>query len=155
VAGGLVEGAVPGTIDDRVKQRDTTPLPGGAWLRFQAISRAPDPRTNHKWVLHDDGRLFLAWHSRDSEGEAPFDTDYPDEPTTVLDGAVVGELRKLVEAEGVASSAPFVQSPDVEGGMWRIVTVRGDDGRVHEVIYDRVKNPLLERLQQVGSEARW
>ncbi len=155
MAGGLVEGEVPATIDDRVKRRDTSPLPDGAWLRFQAISRSPDPRTNHRWVLHDDGSLFLAWHSRDSEGDAPYDTELPSEPTTVLDAPVVDELRALVDEQGVASSAPFVQSPDVEGGMWRIVTVRSGDGRVHEVIYDRVKNPLLERLQQVGSEALW
>jgi YD repeat-containing protein len=150
----MTEGEVPATIDDRVKRRDTSPLPDGAWLRFQAIARAPDPRTNHRWVLYDDGRLYLAWHSRDSEGDAPFDTDLPDEPTVVLDGATVSELRALVDAGGVASSPPFVQAPDVEGGMWRVVTVRSPDGTVHEVIYDRAGNPMLDRLQKVGSEAR-
>ena len=147
---------MPASLDARLAGRDTTPLPAGVLLRFQAISRAPDPRSNHRWLLHDDRRLYLAFHSDDSEGAAPFDTDYPDDATTSLDVAEVSELLDAVLDDGrFATLDPFQQgAPTAEGGMWRIVTARLDDGSVYEVVYDRVSNAMLDRLQRVGSDHR-
>lgn len=143
-------GPLPADLDDRILQRDVDPLPPGAFLKFQSISHSPDPRTNHRWILYDDGRLHMAFHSRDTEGPVPFDRKLPKKPTTVLPKETLDEIRDLLAAERFAELAPY-QAREGEDGMWRVVTARiGDD--VHEVVYDRVGTPLVDRLQRVATE---
>lgn len=143
-------GALPDVIDERLAGRDTRPLPAGALLRFQTISHHPDPRTNHRWELYDDGAVHLAFHSRDDEGPAPFDTELPDAPTGRLEESSVAEIRTLLEEEGFAELAPH-QQLDGEDGSWRVVTARVG-GVEHEVVFDRVTTPLVERLRRVPAE---
>lgn len=42
-------------LDVRLQRRDTSPLPEGAWLRFQAINRGKDPSYNYRWLLYENG----------------------------------------------------------------------------------------------------
>lgn len=151
-AGGRVSecGPLPEDLDERVRNRDSGPLPEGAFLRFQSISHSPDPRTNHRWVLYEDGRLFLAFHSRDTAGAVPFDTPLPKKPTARLDSDTVDELRHLLVAEELPELAPYQCRPG-EGGMWQVVTARMEGGEF-EVVYDRASTPLIDRLQRVASE---
>jgi hypothetical protein len=147
-------GRLPAILGATLAGRDTSLLPAGAFLRFQAIAHGPDPRSNHRWVLYDDGRLYLAFHSADSEGAAPFDTPLPTTPTATLPTTTVGELRALLRADGFASLSPYQAGPrGAEDGMVRVVTARARDGSVHEVVYDRVDNTLLTALQRIGSSA--
>jgi hypothetical protein len=143
-------GGIPDDIDERLVQRDQSPLPDDALLRFQSIAHGPDPRSNHRWVLYDDGRLFLAFHSRDTEGEVPFDTELPDKPTRVLSKKKVAEIRQLLEDEDFAELSPY-QAREGEDGMSLVVTARLD-GQDHEVIYDRVHTPLTDRLLRVQTD---
>ena len=148
-------------LDPRLAARDTRPLPANAQLRFQAISRTPDPRANHRWVLLDDGSLFLSFHSDDSEGATPYDRDLDlSAPTTEIETKARVELLNVVFGDlggGVSFGKldPFQQGPPgAEGGMWRVVTARLQDGTWHEVVFDRVNNPMLDALQRVASTYR-
>ena len=152
VAPGKVTGAgpVPADLDERMRARDTDPLPDGALVKFQAISRSPDPRTNVRWVLDDDGAVRLAYHSRRTDSAVPFDTKLPRKPTGTVDASTVDEIRTLLDEEGFAELAPY-QWRAGEGGAWFVVTARAG-GAVREVIYDRASTPLVDRLQRVPGE---
>lgn len=145
-------GEVPDDLDERVADRDLDPLPDGAIVKFQSISHSPDPRTNHRWVLHANGRLYLAFHSRDTAGAVPFDRKLPRRPSAVLEPETIQEIHDLLAAERFFDLAPY-QAREGEGGMWRIVTARDGD-REHEVIYDRLGTPLVDRLQKVATEVQ-
>lgn len=143
-------GPIPADLDDRLVRRDREPLADGALVKFQAIAHGPDPRSNVRWVLHDDGSVRLAYHSRDTDTAVPFDTPLPDEATGRVASATVDDVRSLLEAEAFSELAPY-QWRDGEGGASFVVTARvGDD--VHEVIYDRASTPLLDRLQRLAAE---
>lgn len=137
-------------MDRPFAARDTSPLPAGAFLRFQSISHSPDPRTNHRWVLYDDGRLYLAFHSGDTEGAVPFDRPLPSRPTRTLATAEVAELRDLIEKSDFPR-LPALLSSQGEGGMWQVVSARVGN-RIHEVIFDRARHPIVDRLQRVASQ---
>lgn len=151
-APGKVTGAgpVPDDLDERVVGRDTDPLPPGALVKFQAIAHSPDPRANVRWVLYDDGRVRLAYHSRRTDSAVPFDTALPRRATGRVHEGTVEEIRELLRAESFGSLAPY-QWRQGEGGSWFVVTALVG-GEAHEVIYDRASTPLVDRLQQVPRE---
>lgn len=136
---------VGSALDRRVRD----PLPPGAFVRFQSISQTPDPRSNHHWVLFDDGRLLLVFHSRDTEGPTPFDRPLPARPVATLTPATVDELRVLLSSDEFRSLPELVER-DAEGGMWQVVTTR-IDGVEREVVFDRARHPIADRLQQVAT----
>ncbi len=143
---------LPHNLDPRLKRRDTTPLAEGALVRFQLISRAKNPGRNYRWVLYEDGRWFLARHSGQVvSAEIPFDTELPAQPTSTLSAAVVATTRKLLEAEDFLRQPPY-QAEAVKDGSFYVVTARLS-GRVHEVIYEAVSNPLTTYLRAIISSA--
>jgi hypothetical protein len=157
-APGKVTGAgpVPDDLDERVVNRDLDPLPTNALVKFQAISHSPDPRTNVRWILFENGDVRLAYHSKRTDGAVPFDTKLPKKPAGTVDKSTVDEIRELLAAENFAALAPY-QWRDGEGGAYFVVTARngdggGGEGDVHEVIYDRASTPLVDRLQGVPGE---
>lgn len=144
---GITAGALPDDLDERLTRRDTTPLPAGALLRLQVINRGKNPIPNYRWLLYDDGRLFLARHSGDtSDPRTPFDTPLPDRPTRTLDQARVEQVRQRLAADGFSRQPPYQADPRVDDGAFTVVTARLDGG-VHEVIYDAYAPPLVEFLK--------
>ncbi len=136
------------TEHPRLAGRDRGDLPDGAILRFEAISRGKDPQNDHRLVLFDDGRTFVAWHGDERFGDKAFG----DEPAAVLGAGVLDEVRGLLADARLEDGPAHRVDPALEGGMWRIVTARGGDGRVCEVVFEGVPSPLADRMQQLASE---
>jgi hypothetical protein len=136
-------------LDVRLQRRDTSPLPDGVWLRFQAINRGKDPSYNYRWQLHEDGRWFNAWHSGDtSDWQTPFDTPLPDQPTAELPATLLHQIREQLLLAQFMTQPPFQQDKTVEDGSYYVVTAQRD-GQTHEVIYNAVSPlpvPFLEKI---------
>lgn len=144
-------GPVPSELNVRLQRRDTTPLPSGALVKFQQISRGLDPRYNYRWVLYDDGRWFLARHSNDeSDWQTPFDTELPTSPTKRLSANVVDQVKAELRKASFLTEQPYQEDPTVEDGSYFIVTARLD-GNEHEVIYNAVYSPLVKFLRTIES----
>lgn len=145
-------GPVPEQPDLRIQRRDTDPLPDDAWLKFQFINRGPNPRYNYRWLLFDDGQLYVAWHSQDlSDPYTPFDTEWPETPSRRLEPSEVAVLRQALREADFGSQPPYQADLRVEDGSFYVVTARMD-GQVHEVIYEAVYPSLLDPLTAVAAE---
>lgn len=142
MAAGKVSGAgpVPEGVADELAERDRSPLPAGAVVRFQAIAHGPDHRADVRWVLHDDGAVRLAARR----------ARLPTSASGAVEMETVREIQDLLAREQFAALAPY-QWRAGEGGALFIVTARVD-GAVHEVVYDRAATPLTDRLQRVPGE---
>jgi hypothetical protein len=154
VSDDLIAGPIPDELDLRLQNRDTSPLADDALVRFQFINRGPHPGINYRWVLMEDGRLFVARHSGDtSDPYTPFDTDLPSDPTTTVDRDVVTRVRDALTGSEFAGQPPYQADPTVEDGTFAVVTAR-IDGTVHEVIYEAVApapvGALAQLLEEVG-----
>jgi hypothetical protein len=146
-------GPIPDQLDVRLERRDTQPLPPDALIRFQVIGRGKNPANNYRWILYDDGRLFLARHSGDtSDWKTPFDTELPQTPTQQLDARVVDEVKNQLRQANFLAQAPYQADETVEDGTFYVVTAR-IDGKVHEIIYDAVSTPLTDFLATIASSA--
>ncbi len=148
--GDLYSGPVPERFD---LQRDQSPLPLEALVKFQAIARGNDVWVNHRWVLYRDGRLYLAWNTgHDGYSTLPFDTELPDTPTQVLDKDSVNQVETQLRAGDFLQQPPYQIDTTVEDGTFYIVTAR-IDSKIHEVIYEAYESPLVDFLYNIGSAA--
>jgi hypothetical protein len=145
-------GPIPENLDIRLQRRDTEPLPAGALVRFQVISRAKNPSNNYRWLLYEDGRWFMAWHSGDTSGDldVPLDTELPSTPTQTLPGNVMDEIGQKLNEADLPGQQPYQADPTVEGGSYYVVTARVD-GREYEVIYDALYPPLVEYFDMLAN----
>lgn len=147
--GDAVGGPVPSELDVRLERRDDSALDDRTVVRFQRINRGPDPSINYRWLLYDDGRIFVARHSGDtSDPYEPFDTPLPDTPTAVLGDDEVAALRAGLQEADFSSQAPYQVDETVEDGVFTVVTARLG-GSVHEVIYEAVQPPPVPRLERL------
>lgn len=142
----IYQGPVPEELDIRLERRDVVPLTQDALIKFQAINRGKDPSVNYRWVLYEDGQLFLARHSGDtSNWQTPFDTDLPTTPTKRLSAEMVTSVIEELQKARFSEQPPYQADPTVEDGGFDIVTARVGT-EVYEVIYEAVDTPLLEFL---------
>jgi hypothetical protein len=148
----VTAGPIPEDLDVRLQRRDTEALPAGALVRFQVISRAKNPSNNYRWLLYDDGRWFMAWHSGDTSGDLqiPFDTELPAEPTRTLPRNVMSEVRQKLSDANLPGQQPYQVDPTVEDGSFYVVTAMVD-GREYEVIYEAVYPPLVEYFDMLAN----
>ena len=146
---GIVSGALPPGFQ---MARDTDPLPPEALVKFQVISRGPNPRNNLRWVLYLDGRFFLAGHSgRVANPALPFDVPLPALPTRTLSASQVAQVEARLRSADFPHQPPYQARPNVEDGTYYIVTARLA-GETHEVIYEAYSPPLVTYLEQLGAE---
>jgi hypothetical protein len=144
VAGPLPEGA-----EDW--ERDNDPLPATALVKFQSLARGPNVAGNYRWVLHDDGRLFVARNSADAAATgAVFDTALPATPTKTLPPATVKAVEQRLRDAKFATQPPYQANPSTQDGSWYIVTARLD-GKLHEVIYDAYYPALVTYLDEIAA----
>lgn len=150
----IQSGAIPDTLDPRLQNRDSEPLPAGALIKYQRINRGKNPRNNYRWVLYPDGRWFLATNSSaDLARDMPFDGELPKQPTKTLPDDLVQQIRKaLVEAK-LDRLPPYAVNPTVEDGTFDVITAR-IDGKIYEVIYEAYQPPLIELLADVVTKYR-
>ena len=150
---GVQTGPVPADLDPRLAARDVDPLPPDALVKLQSIGRGKSPAKNYRWVLHGDGRLFLARHSGDTSGDwrVPFDTALPAAPTKTVRAGTVKRVGEELKRAGFAGQPPYQVNPQTEDGTAWVVTAR-IDGAVHEVIYEGFQPPLVAALDKVTSE---
>jgi hypothetical protein len=145
---GVEGGSVPDALREWYEEWLVYPLPSGALVRFQVVSRGPNPRFNYRWELYQDGRWFLARHSGDTNGsDAPFDTELPSRPTRQLTPDVVAEVLECLEAADFWAQPAYQSNRSVRNGAFYIVTARSGD-EVHEVIYEAAYPPLVEFLDE-------
>ena len=149
---GIESGAVPSELDVRLRRREPMPMPPDALVAFERINRGKNPSPNYRWLLLDDGALYLARHSGDtSDWETPFDTPLPKEPTRRLEESELAEVRRHLQAADLPGQPPYQLDPGVEDGAFSVVTARLD-GQVHEVIYEACAPPLVTFLRSVAEE---
>lgn len=146
----LQAGPLPESLDLRLERRDRTPLPEGAFVRFQSISIGPNQTYNYRWLLYNDGRWFLAKNSgADMPRNVPFDTELPATPTRQLTAAEVQTIRDALDQAQFLSEAPYIENTRAEGGSFSVVTAHVN-GTVHEVIYVAHYPPLVELLRNLA-----
>lgn len=146
----IYSGSIPEQLDIRLQRRETTPLPPGTWLRFQAINRGKNPRHNYRWILYEDGKLFFTAHSGDtSDWQTPFDIGWPATPSQNLARQRVDEVKKRLDEADFFAQSPYQVDNTVEDGGFYIVTARLDS-REHEVIYEAIYPPLVEFLKTIA-----
>lgn len=149
---GISSGPIPDKLDVRLERRDTTPLPPNALIRFQTINRGKSPALNYRWILYEDGRLFLARHSGDTSGDyrTPFDTELPSDATKQLESNVVKNVKEHLKQANFLEQAPYQLDNSVDDGGSYVVTAR-INGKVNEVIYEAVSPPLVDFLRTIDS----
>jgi hypothetical protein len=148
VDAGAENSPIPDALRDWYQKWLAYPLPAGALVRFQVISRGPNPRYNYRWELYQDGRWHLARHSGETNGsDAPFDTELPSKPTRHLPPDVVVEVREQLEVADFWAQPAYQANRSVRNGAFYIVTARSGD-QVHEVIYEADYPPLVEFLDE-------
>jgi hypothetical protein len=144
----LDAGPVPDEFRLWMKEWDL-PLPSNALIRFQVISRGPNPKNNYQWVLDEDRFWYLARHSGDtSDPDRPFDTVLPAKATSRLKRGTVRKIKRTLKKANLAEQAPYTLDRGVRGGGIYIVTAR-ISGEVHQVIYDAAYPPLVEFLEEI------
>lgn len=148
----IVSGEIPKDLDIRVQNRDTKPLPKEALVKFQVINRGLSPHANYRWLLYEDGRLFIDRHSGSdsSDYNFPFDRDFPSKPTKKLPAKVVNHVKQNLIDSGFLEQPPYQLDNRVEDGTFYVVTAR-ISGRIHEVIYEAFYPPLVEFLETIES----
>ncbi len=133
----------------RWKEAWDSPLPSDALLRFEVMSRGPNPKHNYRWLLDEDRYWYLARHSGDTnDSDLPFDTDLPAEPTNRLKRGTIRKIKRELKKANLAEQAPYTLDRGVRGGGIYIVTTR-IDSEVHQVIYDAAYPPLVEFLEEI------
>lgn len=136
-------------LDVRLQRRDTSALPEGAWIRFQAINRGKDPSYNYRWLLYENGQWFNAWHSGDtSDWQTPFDTPLPEQPTAELPTTLMQQIREQLLLSQFMSQAPYQRDATIEDGSYYVVTVQRS-GQIHEVIYNGVSPAPVAFLEKI------
>lgn len=136
-------------LDIRLQRRDTTPLPEGSWLRFQAINRGKDPSYNYRWLLYEDGRWFNTWHSGDtSDWQTPFDTPLPQEPTAELPASLMQQIREQLLLSHFMTQPTWQQDRAMEDGSYYVLTVK-HGGQIHEVIYNGTAPSPVSFLEKI------
>ncbi len=139
-------GPVPDGVARLLAARDTRPLPAGALVRVQVISRGLTGGYNYRWLLYADGRLFLA--RNDPEKWVPgilFNTEYPADPAGRVGPKAVAKLQQQFQKAAFFEQPSYQANPRVEDGSYMVVTARMGD-REHEIIYNAVSSPLVEYL---------
>lgn len=134
-------------------ERDKQPVGEGALVRFQKIGMGPGIGRNFRLVVMDDGRLYLARNTEGtSERDAVYNVPLPQEPATMLAGAVVADIRAKMDEVEFFDEGPYVARERVRDGSLSIVTARRH-GREHEVWYLNVNNKLTDLLHGLGDAA--
>ncbi len=140
------KGALPKRMPPKLEQRDKRPLPPGALLRLQQISRGKSPTANFRWQLYFAGRVYHDTnHGSDSDWGSPFRDDLAPEPTQFLATEIVVSVEEWLRQEDFLNEPPYQIDEGVRGGDTFVVTARLDE-QLHEVIYAAVYPPLIDNL---------
>jgi hypothetical protein len=143
---GIVKGPLPKQLPDRMKLRDQRPLPDGALLRFQQMSRGRSPAYNRRWVLFSDGRVYYDRHrGNERDWSSPFKEDLRPKADTNISPESVKAVESWLREADFFDEPPYQVDHGVRDGDNFFVTARLDD-RLHEVIYAAVYPPLVENL---------
>jgi hypothetical protein len=141
----ITSGPIPA---DLLPNRDRSPLPPDAVVKFQSIGRLL-PDLNYRYVLLRDGSLFYAAHSgAPGDARVLFDTPLPAVATRKLSGRQVAAVEKALRKHRFVEQPPHQVDPQVQDGSIYVVTARVD-GREHEVIYEAYAPPLVELLEEL------
>jgi len=133
---------------DLLTNRDLSPLPADAVVKFQSIGRLL-PDLNYRYVLLRDGSLFYAAHSgQPGDARVLFDTPLPTVATRKLSGRQVAAVEKALRKHKFVDQPAHQLDPQVQDGSIFVVTARVD-GREHEVIYEAYAPPLVELLEEL------
>jgi hypothetical protein len=139
----------PAELDERLVRRDTSPLPAGAVVRVQSISRGKSPAGNLRYYVTGDGAVFESGHSGDtSDWQTPFDQPWPGQPTRSIDAAAVGELNRVLQRDFAAEES-YQADQTVEDGAFVVITARISGSRLHEVIYDAILSPVARDILRI------
>jgi|GEM_PF-1735254 len=145
----LVKSAIPENLDARLANRDTAPLPEGAFIKFQLISRGKDPSANYRWILFDNGDLYIGHHSEDtSDRKTPFDLPIPKKPRSRLDRKKVQQLTSMLININFLQQEPYQLDKSVEDGGFFIIKAKLN-GNEHEVIYDAYYHDFLDTFLNI------
>lgn len=123
-------------------------LPAGALLLFRVY--CPDVRSNYRWLLHEDGRLFMNEHTWEGDPAQAFDVDWAAEPSRRVDAAFLEQVRQQLAQSSFFEQAPYQRYRAYDSGRTYAVTARAD-GKTHEVIYRFYQSELVQLLAAVGN----
>lgn len=136
----------PAQLDERLVRRDTTPLPAGAIVRVQSISRGKSPASNLRYYVTADGAVFESGRSDDtSDWQTPFDQPWPARPARTIDASAITDLQRVLQRDFAAEES-YQADETVEGGAFVVITARISGSRLHEVIYDAILSPVARDI---------
>lgn len=117
-------------------------------VAFAIISRAKSPAANYRWSLHADGRLFWAEHSGSrSDPQVPFDKEFAKKPRATLSAAQIASVQAALKTHKFFDH-PGNETWDARGGSYYVVRAR-HQGKLHSVVFDAVRTPLVEFLWNI------
>lgn len=130
-----VDGAEPAT------------LAASEWLRYQVISLAKGCRGNYRFIVRQDGAVFLARNRRsDCSPPQRFDVPYPATPTVTLDEDARAALKAMIERVGFFQlSGGWKSRGGVDDGAMTILDVAGPAG-LHRVIVEQGEHPAVKAI---------
>jgi len=123
-------------------------LPEGALLLFRVF--CPDARSNYRWLLYEDGRLFMNEHTWEGDPAKAFDVDWAAEPTRTADAAFVKQVRQQLAGADFFAQPPYQRYKAYDSGRTYAVTTRRD-GATHEVVYRYFQSDLVKFLAAVDN----
>jgi hypothetical protein len=145
--GQVTKKALPSPFDQRVDAVLAEPVPDDVVVRFASVARAKLPFTNYRWDLNREGALFYVKHSGTNKVHwtTPFDRPLPARPSRSLGKAKVAEVLDELRKQGFFAHPGYELTEGTRDGQYVIVRARQDD-RLHTVVYENVKSPLLDYL---------
>jgi hypothetical protein len=143
-------GELPDAADRGLGERDRSPLPADALVKYQVIAVAPGISHNLRFILYEDGRLrHAACELSPPETRTQvFNTKLPETPNGQLTQDEVDAIRAAIDVVGFAEESPYVANKNVRDGSIGVVTARVN-GTVYEVWYENVSNELTDLLDAV------
>lgn len=141
---------LPNEYDSRLNAILSEPLSPDIAVSFYSLAVSKNPKSNYRWELYKDGRLFVTYHSGTNlTYEEPFDQPLPTKPTKTLTDSEVNTLYQQLERARFFEQ-PELQRTRAKGGSFIILRARrfdaDEDGMIHEVVYQNVESSLINYL---------
>lgn len=141
-----VEGPIPARLS--TLPRDQSPLPKGAWLRFQNFGADRYKGWSVQMQIDDAGNICQIEHLGDSTPDKVKKPAWPAKLRQKLDATTLADLRKTATA--FAAGPAYRGHEGLSYAPTFVVTVRVDGGE-KEIILEGFENDFIAHLRRITS----
>lgn len=140
---------LPKNYDPRLTALFRDSVPEDVIVSFYGVAAGKNPKSNYRWELHRDGRLFVVRHSgKNPSYEVTFDRPLPKKPTKILSQEKIVEIYTQLDKVDFFNQPKLQRRPKVFDGGYAIVRVRRG-AEFNEVVYENVRGALEDYLYSI------